>query len=585
MDPSRAPGSKALVTDSRIRPPRRGIAAWVLAGGVMLLTLSGLVTSDVPATGHDATSPPTLQRQSTLTAETTHLGVSWLNEVNRYRLSAGLGPVNDQPAWDAGLQAHFTYLQNTPAIFRTGPYQSAHTENPASPYFTSIGALEAASSDLAEGATGADPVRLIDAWLTAPFHAVGLLRPGLQHVAFAYDPTSGDAGIDVINGLTGSATTEPILFPGPGMTTNLTSFGGELPDPLDTCGWNGSSAGLPLIAMLPEAPSSALKARLAGPSGSASSDVGDLCIVDQYTYRSSDPVYGPAGLDILQGDRVVVLVPRSTLTGGTYTATIDQPGSAPVSWSFQVDPPLVGPVTGIAATPDGGGYWLVSSDGGVSIHGDASYFGSMAGQHLNSPISHLVPTSDGGGYWLVAADGGIFAFGDAPFFGSMGGRHLNAPVVALVPTVDCGGYWLVAADGGVFALGDAPFLGSMGGKPLNRPVVDIAADNATGGYWLIASDGGVFAFGAPFLGSTGDLTLARPVNGMAPSPDGNGYLFVASDGGVFTFGDAVFFGSMGGSPPAVPVVGITVDSSTGGYWLADASGAVYAFGAPFLGSA
>ena len=36
---------------------------------------------------------------------------------------------------------------------------------------------------------------------------------------------------------------------------------------------------------------------------------------------------------------------------------------------------------------------------------------------------------DGGGYWLVASDGGIFAFGDAGFFGSTGGIRLNRPIV------------------------------------------------------------------------------------------------------------------------------------------------------------
>jgi hypothetical protein len=30
----------------------------------------------------------------------------------------------------------------------------------------------------------------------------------------------------------------------------------------------------------------------------------------------------------------------------------------------------------------------------------------------------MAATPDGGGYWLVASDGGIFTFGDAKFFGS-----------------------------------------------------------------------------------------------------------------------------------------------------------------------
>jgi hypothetical protein len=247
-------------------------------------------------------------------------------------------------------------------------------------------------------------------------------------------------------------------------------------------------------------------------------------------------------------------------------------------------PGLASPVTGMASTPDGNGYWLVDAQGAVSSHGSAIGYGSMAGQHLNAPINHIVATPDGRGYWLVAADGGIFSFGDAGFYGSMGGRHLNAPVVDIAPTRDGGGYWLVASDGGIFSFGDAAFHGSMGGRHLNRPVVGISPDDATGGYWEVASDGGIFAFGAPFFGSTGSLTLNRPVNGMAATPDGGGYWFVASDGGIFAFGDAAFRGSMGSTPLSAPVVGMAADPATGGYWLVAADGGIFSFGAPFWGA-
>jgi hypothetical protein len=50
---------------------------------------------------------------------------------------------------------------------------------------------------------------------------------------------------------------------------------------------------------------------------------------------------------------------------------------------------------------------------------------------LNKPVVGMAATSDGGGYWLVATDGGIFNYGDAPFYGSTGSIVLNRPVVAL----------------------------------------------------------------------------------------------------------------------------------------------------------
>ncbi len=253
-------------------------------------------------------------------------------------------------------------------------------------------------------------------------------------------------------------------------------------------------------------------------------------------------------------------------------------GSAPVS-------PLPAPVTGMASSPDGGGYALVDAAGAISVHGDAGFHGAANGLALNQPIDHIVPTPDGGGYWLVAGDGGVFTYGDARFFGSMGGKPLDAPVVALAPTPDGGGYWLVAGDGGVFAFGDAVFLGSMGGRYLNRPIVGITADPGGTGYRLVASDGGIFAFGdAAFFGSTGAMTLNRPIVAMATTPDGGGYWLVATDGGIFAFGDAGFHGSTGALTLAEPIVGMASDPATGGYWLVGSDGGVFAFDAPFLGA-
>ena len=84
----------------------------------------------------------------------------------------------------------------------------------------------------------------------------------------------------------------------------------------------------------------------------------------------------------------------------------------------------------------------------------------MGGQQLNAPVVGIAATPDGQGYWLTAGDGGVFTFGNAGFFGSMGGQPLNRPVVGITATPDGQGYWLAAADGGVFTFGNAGFYGS-----------------------------------------------------------------------------------------------------------------------------
>ncbi len=522
---------------------------------------------------------------------------TWLGEINRYRVGSGLSPVTANATWVRGIQAHLTYLALSPPSDLAGAYQSLHTENPASPYYTATGALEASRSDLTEGAVGDTPVEFIDSWLSAPFHALGLLRPGLRQVAFASDPTTGDAGIDVIGGLTASVpTTSPVLFPGNGMVTNLTTLGPEVPDPTSPCGWTQLQVGLPILAVLPASPPSGVGASITGPSGSESTAGGTVCVVDVHTFNSATAVYGPSAEKLLSGTHLVIVIPRSPLVAGSYHVQITMSGAAPLTSTFSVTSAAEGigapasapetrtqTIVGMAATPTGAGYWLAAANGMVRPFGAAGTFGSMADKDLVAPITHIVATPDGRGYWLVAADGGTFAFGDAGFYGSMGGQPLNAPVVDLAPTADGRGYWLVASDGGVFAFGDAQFDGSMGDKPLDRPVVGVTPE-VSGGYREVALDGGIFSFGAPFFGSMGGRPLVAPINGMEPTPSGMGYWMVASDGGVFAFGDAAFHGSMGGMPLDAPIVGLAVDPATGGYWMVASDGGVFAFDAPFLGS-
>lgn len=264
---------------------------------------------------------------------------AWLDEFNRYRTAAGVAPVTENPTWTAGLLDHMNYLAKTPwAEYRSGEYFSAHTQNPASPYYTPAGALEAGRSVLIESGAGDDPLENLEVWLTAPYHAIPMLRPGLRQVAFA--SAYGNAGLDVTGGFRHTTHPTPVLFPGPGMTTTLTSFGGEQPNPLESCGsWitTGDTYGLPLIAMLPESPVAGSTATVTGTNGVRYSTAGgSLCLIDEHTFRSTDSAYGPNALATLRHDHGMVLIAERPYRPGTYTATINQPGKAPVTWSFTV---------------------------------------------------------------------------------------------------------------------------------------------------------------------------------------------------------------------------------------------------------
>jgi hypothetical protein len=198
---------------------------------------------------------------------------------------------------------------------------------------------------------------------------------------------------------------------------------------------------------------------------------------------------------------------------------------------------LGAPIVCIAATPDGGGYWLVGSDGGVFGFGDARYHGSVPASHsihLGAPIVGVAVTRDGGGYWLVGSDGGVFGFGDAAYRGSVPGTHsihLADPIVGVTADTTGGaGYWLAGGQpaclpANCIAQGPVLALGSTGSAVLALQNRLIAL-----GYWLAPADGtfgystqqAVYALqkaaGIGRDGIVGPTTRAALSEGVVPHP-------------------------------------------------------------------
>ena len=225
------------------------------------------------------------------------------------------------------------------------------------------------------------------------------------------------------------------------------------------------------------------------------------------------------------------------------------------------------PVVGITPTGDRNGYWLVASDGGIFAFGDAGFFGSIpgAGLHpagsglpnsLNAPIVGMVPSSDGGGYFMVASDGGVFAFGDAKFAGSCPGiGGCNGAAVAVMPDATGNGYWVVTSSGSVYPFGDAVDYGAPGSQA--GGITSAVATPDGGGYWILGGDGQVFNFGnaagmgSPPSGSAGGLD---PANAIFATSDGGGYWVATALGHVSAFGDAPDDGDMSGTHLNGPIV-------------------------------
>ncbi len=111
--------------------------------------------------------------------------------------------------------------------------------------------------------------------------------------------------------------------------------------------------------------------------------------------------------------------------------------------------------------------------------GDAKFYGSTGGKRLNAPVFQIAATPDGGGYWLAGADGGVFSFGDAGFFGSAAGSSAHLPR-QFVPTPDGAGYNLILDNGGVATFGDAKSAGGLGSFAPSTPVVGVAVSSFSG---------------------------------------------------------------------------------------------------------
>ena len=94
--------------------------------------------------------------------------------------------------------------------------------------------------------------------------------------------------------------------------------------------------------------------------------------------------------------------------------------------------PLNAPIVGMAATSSG--YWLAARDGGVFNFG-VPFFGSMGGQSNPNPIRAIAATPDGGGYWLLPTT--------PPPLPPTLGPGASGPAVALLQQqLSALGYWV-----------------------------------------------------------------------------------------------------------------------------------------------
>jgi hypothetical protein len=256
----------------------------------------------------------------------------WLAWVNYYRATAGLPPIHENPALSGRVWKHARYMVMNDRV--------RHAEEKGS-WYSAEGAHAATVSNLA-GALSHDASErwAIEQWMQAPFHALGILDPGLRSTGFGiYRETNGGvqtaAGIDIVSGRNhdGSNVRYPIVWPGNGATVPLGRHSGEYPDPLGSCPKYRAPVGLPILVQLG---SGSGRPVVTATKISEGGQPIEHCVFDETTFRHRDAEQQRIGRRILDARDAVVLIPRAPLRSGSrYTVDVAADERI-IRWSFSV---------------------------------------------------------------------------------------------------------------------------------------------------------------------------------------------------------------------------------------------------------
>ncbi len=164
--------------------------------------------------------------------------------------------------------------------------------------------------------------------------------------------------------------------------------------------------------------------------------------------------------------------PTAVATGWSRPTAASSPSATPPSPGRWADLASTPRSSGIAATPDGGGYWLVAADGGVFTFGDATFAGSLGSrdaQRARSSAWRPRPTGAATGWWRPTAASSPSA--TPRFAGSLGNRapqRARSSASRPRPTAVATGWWRPTAASSPSATPPSP-------GPMPAPTTDGAA--------------------------------------------------------------------------------------------------------------
>jgi hypothetical protein len=257
---------------------------------------------------------------------------NWLQWVNYYRATACLPPVTENATWSAGDYKHAIYIVKNDEL--------QHSEDPDNQWYTPEGHSAAQRSDLAASYNvNASDRWAVDAWMQAPFHALGIIDPQLTVVGYgSYREADGEfemgAGLDILSGGGQTPQTEfPVIWPGNGTTVPVLLHWGEYPSPLTSCPGYSGQTGVPVILQIG---SGELTPAVSATAFTQGGQPLEHCVFDETNYSNPDAVQQSLGRSILNAHDAIVLIPRIPLSAGTsYTVSVSVNGQT-YTWSFSV---------------------------------------------------------------------------------------------------------------------------------------------------------------------------------------------------------------------------------------------------------
>lgn len=186
--------------------------------------------------------------------------------------------------------------------------------------------------------------------------------------------------------------------------------------------------------------------------------------IQAYLLGSAHPVWALAGYNDGHGPGSALVEIMTAYDLTQFDAP--RPGPAPVPPAPST--PLE--ATMLATCPTGG-LWVAGSDGGVFAE-NCEYFGSLPGLKVvpAHPVTGIAATPTGKGYWLCDQGGGLYALGDAVYAGNILAQVAKSWVPCVGVAADPGGYTMVQ-----HLTNGVPILWPIGPADPAEPMMTISA--------------------------------------------------------------------------------------------------------------